>query len=79
MNNGCLCEREFAGTVVKLWELSGEITITVKDGKGDNFAFEIEASKAIDAFYHPFAYRERAERASRASSCLNFGDSGNSL
>jgi hypothetical protein len=58
----CLCERESNGLVVKLWEQFGEITITVRDDKGDNFAFEIEPSKSIDAFYHPFAYRARADR-----------------
>lgn len=54
----CLMERESSGIVVKLWEQDGEVTVTVKDEKtGDNFVVTPDPSKALDAYYHPFAYR----------------------
>jgi hypothetical protein len=71
-SNGCLCERIIDGLVVKLWELSGEITITVKDDKtGENFAIEVKPQNAIDAFYHPFAYKARAERVDRSTGSVH--------
>lgn len=55
----CLCERMIDGLVVKLWyQEPDEITVTVRDDKkGENFALEPPASKALDAYYHPYAYR----------------------
>jgi hypothetical protein len=60
-----LCDRNHEGLVVKLWyQEPDEITITVRDERsGENFAIEVAPSEAIDAYYHPFAYRDRAERA----------------
>lgn len=69
----CLCERIIDGLVVKLWEESGRITITVSDVREDeNFGIEVEPDKALDAFYHPFAYKARAEGTDRPSDCLHF-------
>lgn len=35
----------------------GELVLSVADSaSGDAFAFEVDSSIAIDAFYHPYAY-----------------------
>lgn len=76
----CLCDREIDGLVVKLWEMNREITITVRDERnGDNFAFEVEPEFALDAYYHPFAYRARAERTSNVPVTVDNDFGGNCL
>lgn len=58
----CLCDREADRVVVKLWEQYGEITVTVRDDKtGEHFVLKPSPDKALDAFYHPFAYRKGKE------------------
>jgi len=59
-----LCDRNHEGLVVKLWyQEPDEITITVRDERnGENFALEVDPRDALDAYYHPFAYRDREAR-----------------
>lgn len=57
-----LADRNNDGVVVKLWEQYGEITITVRDTRtGENFTLHPPPDKAMDCFYHPFAYRKVEE------------------
>lgn len=66
----CLCERNADNIVVKLWwQEPDSISVTVNDvSKGERFAItDIKPEKALDAFYHPFAYYEGKEAANRAS------------
>jgi hypothetical protein len=44
--------------VTLLWHSdSDDLVLSVADSaSGDAFAFEVESSTAVDAFYHPYAY-----------------------
>jgi hypothetical protein len=44
--------------VVLLWHPDNErVEVAVRDREtGDGFAFDVDPSRAIDAFYHPYAY-----------------------
>jgi hypothetical protein len=44
--------------VTLLWEAeTNRVTVGVFDGKsGDDFDIEVDASEALDAFHHPYAY-----------------------
>ena len=44
--------------VTLLWHSeSDELVLSVADSaSGDAFAFEVDSSMAVDAFYHPYAY-----------------------
>jgi hypothetical protein len=39
---------------------AGRVTVSVLDTRnGDAFALEVDGSRALDAFHHPFAYAAR--------------------
>jgi len=44
--------------VTLFWHPEGdELVVSVADSaSGDAFAFEVDSSTAVDAFYHPYAY-----------------------
>jgi len=44
--------------VALLWHPRADaLTVSIADSRtGDRFRFEVERSRALDAFYHPFAY-----------------------
>jgi hypothetical protein len=64
MNLGTPKTRELAARtsdgvhVVLLWHpLSGSVTVSVEDERaGDRFRIAVAPERALDAFYHPFAY-----------------------
>jgi len=54
-----LAIRESDGlAVVLLWRPGDDaVTVTVTDERtGDRFQLSVEGDRALDAFYHPFAY-----------------------
>ncbi len=54
-----LASRESDGlNVVLLWHpRDGAVTVSVADSRtGDRFELAVEGERALDAFYHPFAY-----------------------
>ena len=54
-----LASREADGlSVALLWYPSeGSLTVSVDDSRtGDRFRIEVDRTRALDAFYHPFAY-----------------------
>ena len=54
-----LATRENDGlAVVLLWHpCEDALTVAVADERtGDRFRFEVDRTRALDAFYHPFAY-----------------------
>ena len=54
-----LAARESDGIhVVLLWHPSeNSLTVTVEDARGDStFELAVAPDRALDAFYHPFAY-----------------------
>lgn len=54
-----LAERESDGLhVVLLWHADDDgITVSVEDTRiGDCFQLQVAPDRALDAFYHPFAY-----------------------
>jgi hypothetical protein len=54
-----LADRESDGIqVLLLWRPEDNaITVEVEDARiGDGFEFAVESDRALDAFYHPFAY-----------------------
>jgi hypothetical protein len=54
-----LAIRESNGlAVVLLWDPSEDaVTVSVDDSRtGDRFRLEVDRERALDAFYHPFAY-----------------------
>jgi hypothetical protein len=54
-----LAARESDGIhVLLLWHpRENALTVEVEDARiGDGFQFAVEAGRALDAFYHPFAY-----------------------
>lgn len=54
-----LASRESNGlAVVLLWhEAEDSVTVSVADSRtGDCFELAVESERALDAFYHPFAY-----------------------
>ena len=54
-----LASREANGLAVALlWDTSEDaITVSVDDARtGDRFRIEVDRTRALDAFYHPFAY-----------------------
>jgi hypothetical protein len=54
-----LAARETDGiNVVLLWRPNvKKLTVTVEDARaGDRFELSVEPDRALDAFYHPFAY-----------------------
>lgn len=69
MTSDAMCQRADNGLTVKLWILEGNPpTVTVKDERtGENFAIECQPQEALDCYYHPFAYRARAEASCGSS------------
>jgi hypothetical protein len=54
-----LARRENDGlAVVLLWDPTEDaVTVSVADARtGDRFQLTVDGSRALDAFYHPFAY-----------------------
>jgi hypothetical protein len=54
-----LAVREDDGlAVVLLWDpCENAVTVSVADDRtGDHFEFAVDRQRALDAFYHPFAY-----------------------
>jgi len=54
-----LASRESDGLAVRLvWHLSDDVvTVSVTDSRtGDGFQLAVDRKRALDAFYHPFAY-----------------------
>ena len=54
-----LARRESDGlAVVLLWDPNKDaVTVSVADTRtGDRFQLAVDGSRALDAFYHPFAY-----------------------
>jgi hypothetical protein len=54
-----LASRESDGLAVSLlWHPTHDVvTVTVADSRtGDRFRLAVERERALDAFYHPFAY-----------------------
>ena len=54
-----LADRESDGVhVLLLWHpAENALTVCVEDSRlGDNFQFAVAPDRALDAFYHPFAY-----------------------
>jgi hypothetical protein len=54
-----LASRESDGfAVVLLWhEAEDSVTVSVADSRtGDRFELAVESERALDAFYHPYAY-----------------------
>ena len=54
-----LAERESDGIyVLLLWHpRENALTVSVEDDRrGDRFQLEVAPNRALDAFYHPFAY-----------------------
>jgi hypothetical protein len=54
-----LASRESDGlAVVLFWHpLENAVTVSVADSRtGDRFELPVESERALDAFYHPFAY-----------------------
>ena len=54
-----LAARESDGIhVLLLWNPAGDaLTVTVEDSRvGDRFQLEVAPERALEAFYHPFAY-----------------------
>jgi hypothetical protein len=54
-----LAARENDGLAVALlWHpCEDALTVSVADAQtGDRFGFEVDRTRALDAFYHPFAY-----------------------
>jgi hypothetical protein len=54
-----LAARESDGIqVVLLWHpIENALTVSVEDSRvGDGFRFDVEPDRALDAFYHPYAY-----------------------
>ncbi len=54
-----LASRESNGlAVVLLWHPARDaVTVSVADSRtGDRFELAVESERALDAFYHPFAY-----------------------
>lgn len=54
-----LAIRESDGlAVVLLWDPRDDaVTVSVDDSRtGDRFRLEVDRTRALDAFYHPFAY-----------------------
>ena len=54
-----LADRESDGVrVLLLWHPAEDaLTVSVEDSRlGDNFQFAVVPERALDAFYHPFAY-----------------------
>ena len=54
-----LAARESDGVrVLLLWHPSEDaVTVAVEDARaGDSFELTVERERALDAFYHPFAY-----------------------
>jgi hypothetical protein len=54
-----LARREGDGlAVVLLWDPAGNtVTLSVTDERtGDRFQLAVDRERALDAFYHPFAY-----------------------
>jgi len=54
-----LAAREGDGlAVVLLWDpCENAVTVSVADGRtGDHFEIAVDRRRALDAFYHPFAY-----------------------
>ena len=54
-----LAAREGDGlAVVLLWDPCADaVSVAVEDGRtGEHFEFSVDRRRALDAFYHPFAY-----------------------
>jgi hypothetical protein len=54
-----LARRESHGLAVRLvWDPSNDaVTVSVTDSRtGDRFQLAVDRQRALDAFYHPFAY-----------------------
>jgi hypothetical protein len=54
-----LADRESDGVhVLLLWHpAENALTVSVEDSRlGDRFRFSVPPDRALDAFYHPFAY-----------------------
>jgi len=54
-----LARRESGGLAVRLvWHPSEDaVTVSVTDSRtGDRFQLAVDRKRALDAFYHPFAY-----------------------
>jgi hypothetical protein len=54
-----LASRESGGLAVRLvWHPNDDaVTVSVTDsGTGDRFQLAVDRKRALDAFYHPFAY-----------------------
>jgi hypothetical protein len=54
-----LASRESDGlSVILLWHRGNDsVTVSVVDSRtGDRFQLAVERERALDAFYHPFAY-----------------------
>jgi hypothetical protein len=60
-----LASREGDGiSVTLLWDPAEDrVLLDVCDARADeSFVRDVEAADALDAFYHPFAYKERRSR-----------------
>jgi len=54
-----LASRESNGLAVRLeWHPGSDaVTVSVRDARtGDRFQLAVDRTRALDAFYHPFAY-----------------------
>lgn len=54
-----LMERSYAGLLVELRLVDGEVFIAVKDGEKEAEVAKVDPAKALDAFNHPFCYLPR--------------------
>jgi hypothetical protein len=57
-----LAAREIGGVNVNLyWDADTNVVfVCVTDScSGDSFSIDVEAERALDAFYHPYAYASR--------------------
>ena len=63
-----LADRSVDGLDVRLWWSSstGRVQITVADHRGgDHLVVDVDGADALDAFRHPFAYVNPADRLPR--------------
>lgn len=63
-----LADRSLDGLDVRLWwsESAQRVQVTVADHRrGDHVVVDVDGADALDAFRHPFAYVNRADRLPR--------------
>ena len=63
-----LADRSVDGFEVRLWWSSSthRVQVTVADHRGgDHLVVDVDGADALDAFRHPFAYGDRADRLPR--------------